>query len=118
MTDAELRAAVRSVLARLAPETASAHLDSAAPLRDQVDLDSMDFLNFVIGLHKACGVDIPEADYEKLGTVDEIVAYLMARMGRSADDADVADGHGGIRSGGIAAAPEGRRGVEGGRPQE
>jgi acyl carrier protein len=65
---------------------ASAPVDPAAPLRDQVNVDSMDFLNFVVALHKTCGVDIPEPDYEKLGTVDEIVAYLLTRLEK--DDAD------------------------------
>ena len=44
--------------------------------RDQLDLDSMDLLNFVIGLHTALGVDIPEADYSKLATLDGCVDYL------------------------------------------
>jgi len=50
-------------------------------LREQLDLDSMDFLNFAIGLNKAFGVDIPEADYRKLATLEGCVGYLAARTG-------------------------------------
>ena len=50
------------------------------PLRDQVDLDSIDFLNFLIRLHEILGVDVPEADYGKLVTLNDFVAYLRARL--------------------------------------
>lgn len=53
--------------------------DSALDLRDQLDIDSMDFLNLVIGVHQALGVDIPEADYPRLVTLDGFVTYLVAR---------------------------------------
>jgi acyl carrier protein len=46
------------------------------PLRDQVDLDSMDWLNFLVALSERFKVEIPETDYKRLGTLDEIVAYL------------------------------------------
>ena len=62
---------------KLEPES----LDPKAELRSQLDLDSMDFLNFVLGLHKALGIEIPEADYRKLATLDACVAYLGARAG-------------------------------------
>jgi acyl carrier protein len=48
--------------------------------RQEFDLDSMDFLNFVIGLHTALGVDVPEADYGKLGTLNAAIDYLEARL--------------------------------------
>jgi acyl carrier protein len=49
-------------------------------LREQVDLDSMDWLNVIVGFHERFGVDIPEADYDKLTTLDAIVAYLAGRL--------------------------------------
>ena len=49
-------------------------------LRDQVDLDSMDWLNVIVGLHQRFGVDIPEADYAGLVSLDAIVAYLARRL--------------------------------------
>ena len=51
-------------------------------LRDQLDIDSMDFLNFVIALHEELHVDIPEADYPRLQTLDDFVDYLTARAER------------------------------------
>ena len=48
-------------------------------LRDQVDLDSMDFLNLLVGVHQRTGIEIPEADYPKLATLDQLVAYLAAK---------------------------------------
>lgn len=79
-SDAGLRAAVFEVLCRVAPEIAPDELAPARPLRDQVDLDSMDWLNFLVGLHQRLGVEIPEADYRKLVTLDDVVAYLRTRM--------------------------------------
>jgi acyl carrier protein len=80
MTDTEIRATVLEQLAEVAPEVDPATLDPAGDIRDQVDIDSMDFLNFVIALHERLGVEIPESDYGKLGTLDGIVAYLADRV--------------------------------------
>jgi acyl carrier protein len=74
-----LRTAVLSVLGEIAPEADLDRVRSDVPLREQLDLDSMDMLNFAVGLHAALGVDIPEADYGKLATVDACVAYLEKR---------------------------------------
>jgi acyl carrier protein len=76
----QLKKVVLGALGDVAPELDAATLDPKRDLRDQLDLDSMDFLNFVVGLHKALGVDIPEADYRKLGTLDACVAYLAAKL--------------------------------------
>ena len=75
-TDDDIRAAVLHALSRIAPEADPATLRSNESLRDQVDLDSMDFLNFVIGLAQSLGVQVPEADYPQLATLDGCVAYL------------------------------------------
>lgn len=80
MTQQDLTATVRQALARVAPETANADIPAHAPLREECDLDSMDFLNFVIGLHKATGVEIPEPDYPKLASIAGAVAYLSERV--------------------------------------
>jgi acyl carrier protein len=80
MKDDEIRARVLEVLARIAPELDPAELAPDANLRDQLDVDSMDFLNFVIGLHKAFGVEVPETDYRRLLTLEDCVAYLAARI--------------------------------------
>jgi len=80
MTSEEIRARVLDVLGRIAPELDPAELAPDANLRDQLDVDSMDFLNFVIGLHKAFGVEVPETDYRRLLTLDGCVAYLAGKL--------------------------------------
>lgn len=77
MTDAEIKVTMARVLGRIAPE---ADLDAVAPddsLREALDLDSMDFLHFLVGLHEALGVDIPESEYGRLTTMERIVAYVQ-----------------------------------------
>lgn len=76
MTDKELRALVLEILGDIAPEADLASLKAEDDLRETLDLDSMDFLNFVIALHERTGATIPEADYPKLFTLDGAVAYL------------------------------------------
>lgn len=77
----DIRARVLGVLKTIAPEVEDDQLEWDQPWRRQVDLDSMDFLNFVIGLHQALGADIPESDYGRLQTLDGVVDYLAARLG-------------------------------------
>ena len=76
MTESEIRQAISQALRRIAPE---ADLDQVGPnenLREALDIDSFDFLNFLIGLHQRLGVEIPEADYGKLTTLSDLVRYL------------------------------------------
>ena len=80
MTRDEIRQAVVRVLRDVAPEVRPESLDPAAGLRDALDLDSVDFMNFVVGLHAALGVDVPEADYGQLATLDAALDYLAARL--------------------------------------
>lgn len=81
MTDAEIRAVVLATLQSIAPEIEPDILRGDRSLRSQVDLDSMDWLNFLLGLNKRLKVEIPEADYRKLVTLDDVVAYLQAKLG-------------------------------------
>ena len=75
----EIRKAVLAELQRIAPELEPGEVAPAKPLRDQVDLDSMDWLNFLVALHENLKVEIPESDYARLGTLDQIVDYLAPR---------------------------------------
>lgn len=77
MTRDEVKANVLRVLGEIAPEADLASLKPDVGFRDQLDLDSMDILNFVVGLHSTLGVEIPEADYPRLATLDGCVDYLM-----------------------------------------
>ena len=80
MQSSELRHTVHTLLQAIAPEVEPAALDAGAPLRDQIDLDSMDYLNFIVGMHEKLKVDIPEADYRKLVSLDDIVNYLREKI--------------------------------------
>lgn len=80
MNDAELRTAVRAALASVAPEVEDIPLDPADPIRDQIDIDSMDFLNFMIAVHAAVGVEIPESDYGDVASLDGCVRYLSRKL--------------------------------------
>jgi acyl carrier protein len=75
----ELRGPVFLELKRIAPELEEGDVEPGKLLRDQVDLDSMDWLNFLIAVHQRFGVEIPEADYATLDTLDAICAYVAAR---------------------------------------
>ena len=82
MTRDALRATVLRVLGDIAPEADLAALHADVGFRDQLDLDSMDVLDFVVGLHTALGLEIPETDYPKLATLDACIDYLDARGNR------------------------------------
>lgn len=80
MNRPELRVVFMEELRRIAPEVEEGELKSDRPLREQVDLDSMDWLNFLVALHERLGVDIPEADYRRLATLDQALAYLESKV--------------------------------------
>ncbi|MBV8273266.1 MAG: acyl carrier protein [Cupriavidus sp.] len=82
MTNADIRTVVLSTLLKIAPEVDPQLLRPDRPLRRQVDLDSMDWLNFLVALHEALKVDIPETDYARLVTLDDVVSYLEAATKR------------------------------------
>jgi acyl carrier protein len=79
MTPEAIRDIVVRALTGIAPEIDPAAIRPGVGLRDQLDLDSIDFFNFVLALHSRLGVDIPEADYPQLYTLDGAIAYLAAR---------------------------------------
>jgi acyl carrier protein len=76
----ELRSAIVAALTEIAPEIDPGALDPAKLLREQVDLDSADWLNFLVALHARLGVDIPDADVARLTTLDKLVDYCSARL--------------------------------------
>ncbi len=79
MTGEAIRNEVVRALTGVAPEVEPAAIRPDLGFRDQLDLDSMDFLNFVTALHDRLGVAIPEVDYPQLATLDGAVAYLLAK---------------------------------------
>ena len=73
----EITDAVLQALSDVAPEADPATLRPDVGLRDQLDIDSMDSLNFVIGIHELLHVDIPEAEWGRLQTLDQVVDYIV-----------------------------------------
>ena len=80
MTESEIRQIVQQALSNVAPEVDVNAIDPAKDIRDQIDIDSVDFLNFVIGLHKELNVEIPDADVAKLATLNGCVNYLAGKI--------------------------------------
>jgi len=76
----ELRKALLGCLSRIAPEADVAALRPGERLRDQVDLDSVDWMNFLVGVHAAVGIDVPDADAARLTTLDQLIDYCAARL--------------------------------------
>jgi acyl carrier protein len=79
MNSDEARRAVVAGLTRIAPELDLTEIDPQGDLREQADLDSMDFLELVARLCERTGLSIPEDDYDRLGSLDALVGYLVAR---------------------------------------
>jgi len=80
MTRQEIRNTIVATLQRIAPEVDSAALRDDVPLRDQIDLDSMDALNLMIGVSERLAVDVPEADYGRVSTIERFVAHLDEKL--------------------------------------
>ncbi len=81
MTEDDAKRIILKVLGDIAPEVELDTIEPATSFRDQYDIDSVDFLNFVIALHEETGIELPEADYPKLQSLDGAVAYLVAHAG-------------------------------------
>lgn len=80
MTPTDPRSAVTAALRQIAPEIDAETLEDSDRLRQDLDLDSLDFLRLIEQIAAATGVDIPEQDYPSVGTVGGLVGYLAARM--------------------------------------
>jgi acyl carrier protein len=81
----DLAPIVLGALRKIAPEADPSRIDPKESLRDQLDVDSMDFLNFLIAIHEALGVDIPETDYARLSTLQGILEYLAQKKSSGAE---------------------------------
>jgi len=81
MNDIDIYKVLQEELNNIAPEIDMSGIDPAADLREAMDIDSMDLLNFITALHRRLGIDIPEIDYPKLVTLDGAITYLRAKLG-------------------------------------
>jgi acyl carrier protein len=84
LTRDEIKNTVLRALGEIAPEADLAAIKPDVSFRDQLDIDSMDFLNFVIAVHEALHVEIPEADYPRMSSLNGCVEYLSALQGEAA----------------------------------
>lgn len=80
LTPDDFRKTVLRLLGEIAPEADLAAVKPDVSFRDQMDIDSMDFLNFVVALHNEFRIDIPESDYPGLATVDGCVRYIRTKL--------------------------------------
>ena len=80
MTREEVVIAIKDIIEIVAPDEDLSGVDHAVRLRDQIDLDSMDFLDIVMELRKLYGVMVPEEDYKELATIDSCVEYLHPHL--------------------------------------
>jgi acyl carrier protein len=76
----DLATRVLALVTEIAPDVDPASVIAGVDFRDQFDFDSMDTLNFAIALHRDLGVEVPEADYSRLASLDKCVAYLADRV--------------------------------------
>jgi len=80
MTPAEIREEILDILRDIAPDDDITDIDDDKPFRDQLELDSMDFLDIVMELRKRHRVQIPEEDYPELASMNSTVTYLEPKM--------------------------------------
>jgi acyl carrier protein len=80
MTEDEIRKVLQEELGNIAPEMDIEKLDPSADLREALDIDSIDYLNFITAVHQRLGVDVPELDYAKLFTLNGALSYLAQKL--------------------------------------
>jgi len=78
-SESEMRDLVVELLSHVAPETDANGIDPDVSIQDQLDIDSIDFLNFIMAVHEKTGIDVPERDYTKVATLNDCVRYLAAK---------------------------------------
>jgi acyl carrier protein len=80
MNREELARRVLELVTEIAPDVDAAAVIPGIDFRDQFDFDSMDTLNFAIALHRELGIEVPEADYARLASLDKCLEYLAPRV--------------------------------------
>ncbi len=80
MTKEQIKATILEIISQIIPDEDLSELKGDIPIREQVELDSMDFLDIVMELRKRYGIEVPESEYTELATLDGSVAYLEPRM--------------------------------------
>ena len=78
MNEEQVREILLRSLSEVAPEAEAEAIDADVPLAEQLDLDSMDFLNLIVAVGERTGIEVPERDYPQLATLNDAIAYLVA----------------------------------------
>jgi acyl carrier protein len=81
-TPDDVKKVVLAIIADIAPDEDLSNIKPEVRLREQLELDSMDFLDIVMELRKKYGIEVPEADYPKLATLDSCAEYLLPKFGK------------------------------------
>ena len=81
LTEDQIKKLALDLIGKIAPEADIENLDPAVRLRDQFDFDSVDFMNFAVAFQEQLKVEIPEADYPQLATIEGCIAYLKTKTG-------------------------------------
>jgi acyl carrier protein len=79
MTEADIKTTIFQLLKRIAPDTEPSTLQPADNIRDTLGIDSFDALQFIIALHEKLGIEIPEQDYGKTATLEQLIAYIKTK---------------------------------------
>ena len=80
MTKEDIKKVVLEIISEIAPDEDLSNVESDVRLREQLDLDSMDFLDIVMELRKQHGIEVPEEDYQKLASLDSCADYLTPKF--------------------------------------
>ena len=80
MTREEIKETIYNIISEIVPDEDLSNLDDGLSIRDQIELDSMDFLDIVLELRKRYKANVPEEDYPKLATIDSCVEYLEPKL--------------------------------------
>ncbi len=80
MTEDQVKQIVIDIIAEIAPDEDTSNIKPEVKLREQLDLDSMDFLDIVMELRKQHNIEVPEADYPELASLDSCAAYLTPKF--------------------------------------
>ena len=76
-SNAEIQSSIFDILKKIAPEIDPSIIDPTADIRYEFEIDSMDFLRMIVDINELYGIDIPEAEYGNIGTLDNLVDYIQ-----------------------------------------
>ena len=79
-SNAEIQSSIFDILEKIAPEIDPSTIDPVADIRYEFEIDSMDFLRMIVDINELYGIDIPESEYGNIGTLDNLVNYILKAL--------------------------------------